>query len=106
MEQEDDQMTVKLMKQGDEATLFLEGRIDSAAAPEAQEALLPMVDEFSALTLDFGKVAFVSSAGLRVLLLLHKKCNAQGREMKLVNVKPSIMEVLDITGFSGMLHIE
>lgn len=99
-------MTVKLMKQGDGATLFLEGRIDSATAPEAQEALLPMVDEYAVLTLDFGKVAFVSSAGLRVLLLLQKKCNSQGREMKLVHVKPSIMEVFDMTGFSGMLCIE
>ena len=39
-------MTVKLMKQGEDAVLFLEGRIDTVTAPEAQEALLPMVDEF------------------------------------------------------------
>ncbi|MCX4306590.1 MAG: STAS domain-containing protein [Acetatifactor sp.] len=99
-------MTVKLMKQGEDAVLFLEGRIDTVTAPEAQEALLPMVDEFGKLTLDFDKVSFVSSAGLRVLLMLQKKCNAQGKEMKLVHVKSSIMEVFDMTGFSGMLNIE
>ena len=99
-------MTVKLMKQGEGVVLFLEGRIDTMTAPEAQEALLPMADEYENLTLDFDKVSFVSSAGLRVLLMLQKKCNAQGREMKLVHVKQSIMEVFDMTGFSGMLHIE
>ena len=51
-------------------------------------------------------MSFVSSAGLRVLLMLQKKCNAQGKEMKLVHVKSSIMEVFDMTGFSGMLNIE
>ena len=99
-------MTVKLMKQGEGAVLFLEGRIDTMTAPEAQEALLPMADEYENLTLDFDKVSFVSSAGLRVLLMLQKKCNVQGREMKLVHVKQSIMDVFDMTGFSGLLHIE
>ncbi len=99
-------MTVKLMKQEDHATLFLEGRIDSMSAPEVQEALLPMVDEFGDITLDFNKVAFVSSAGLRVLLALQKKCIAQSKEMRLTGVKPAIMEVFDMTGFSGMLCIE
>ena len=45
-------MTVKLMKQGEGAVLFLEGRIDTMTAPEAQEALLPMADEYENLTLD------------------------------------------------------
>ncbi len=99
-------MTVKLMKQGEGAVLFLEGRIDTMTAPEAQEALLPMADEYESLILDFDKVSFVSSAGLRVLLMLQKKCNSRGIEMKLIHVKQSIMEVFDMTGFSGMLHIE
>ncbi|MCI8529627.1 MAG: STAS domain-containing protein [Lachnospiraceae bacterium] len=99
-------MTVKLMKQGENVVLFLEGRIDTMTAPEAQEALLPMVDNFGSIILDFEKVSFVSSAGLRVMLMLQKKCNAQGKEMKLIHVKPSIMEVFDMTGFSGMLRIE
>ena len=99
-------MTVKLMKQGENVVLFLEGRIDTMTAPEAQEALLPMVDNFGSIMLDFETVSFVSSAGLRVMLMLQKKCNAQGKEMKLIHVKPSIMEVFDMTGFSGMLRIE
>ena len=99
-------MTVKLMKQGENVVLFLEGRIDTMTAPEAQEALLPMVENFGSIILDFEKVSFVSSAGLRVMLMLQKKCNAQGKEMKLIHVKPSIMEVFDMTGFSGMLRIE
>lgn len=99
-------MTVKRMKQGDHVVLFLEGRIDTMTAPEVQEALLPMVEEFGSITLDYEKVAFVSSAGLRVMLTLQKRCNALGKEMKLVHVKPSIMEVFDMTGFSGMLTIE
>lgn len=99
-------MTIKLMKKENGAVLFLEGRIDTRTAPEAQEALLPMVDEYENLILDFEQISYVSSAGLRVLLMVQKRANSQSREVRLRNVKPAIMEVFDMTGFSGIMHIE
>ena len=57
------------------------------------------------LTFDLENLDYISSAGLRVLLSAQKVMNRQG-EMNVVNVKPEIMEIFDITGFVDILRIE
>ncbi|MBQ4370562.1 MAG: STAS domain-containing protein, partial [Oscillospiraceae bacterium] len=59
----------------------------------------------SELTLDFEKLEYISSAGLRVLLAAQKLMNRQGM-MKVIRVKEAVMEVFEITGFSDFLSIE
>ena len=58
------------------------------------------------MILDFDKLDFVSSAGLRVLLLIQKKSKALSGSLVIKNVKPEIQEVFDMTGFSDILNIE
>ena len=58
----------------------------------------------SELTLDFDKLEYISSAGLRVLLSAQKTMNKQG-EMKLLHVNETIMEIFEVTGFSDILTI-
>jgi len=58
------------------------------------------------MILDFDKLDFVSSAGLRVLLLIQKKSKALSGSLVIKNVKPEIQEVFDMTGFSDILTIE
>lgn len=58
------------------------------------------------MILDFDKLDFVSSAGLRVLLLIQKKSKALNGSLVIKNVKPEIQEVFDMTGFSDILTIE
>ena len=55
--------------------------------------------------LDFEKVEYISSAGLRVLLTAHKSMSKKGG-MKLINVSEDIMEILEVTGFNDILTIE
>ena len=55
--------------------------------------------------MDFEKLEYISSAGLRVLLSAQKTMNKQG-SMKLVNVNETIMEIFEVTGFSDILTIE
>ena len=55
-------------------------------------------------TIDFEKLQYISSAGLRVLLSAQKTMNKQGT-MVLKNVRPEIMEILEITGFADILTI-
>lgn len=99
-------MTIKLVKRPpDGAELRLEGRLDSVAAPSAQEALLKVAGEYAKITLNFANLAYISSAGLRVLLLLQKQVNRTGGSLKLTNVSPAVMEVFELTGFSGILEI-
>ena len=90
----------------DTAAFFaLEGRLDTLTAPELEQAFADSLDGVSDLTLDFEKLDYISSAGLRVLLAAQKTMNRQGR-MKLTHVNETIMEIFEVTGFSEILTIE
>ncbi len=99
-------MTIKLVKQPpDGAELRLEGRLDTTSAPAAQEAFLKVAKEYAKITLNFTSLDYVSSAGLRALLTLQKQVNRTGGRLTLKNVSPAVMEVFEMTGFSGILNI-
>lgn len=85
--------------------LVLTGRLDTTTAPKLQPALLAAIATGGPVELDFGGIEYVSSAGLRVLLL-GQKATQSGGSMVLRNVSPDVMEVFDMTGFSSILTIE
>ncbi len=85
--------------------LALEGRLDTTTAPELESEISASIEGVEALTLDFGNLEYISSAGLRVLLSTQKIMNKQG-EMVIENVCEDIMEVFEITGFSEILTIK
>ncbi len=87
------------------AAFALEGRLDTVTAPELEQALKEALDGVSELSLDFEKLDYISSAGLRVLLSAQKQMNRQG-VMKITNVSETIMEIFEVTGFSDILTIE
>ena len=96
-------MEVKATKSGAQLTLAVKGRVDTTTAPDLSEALA--LDGISDLTLDLGKVDYMSSAGLRCLLTAQKTLAQHGGTMKLVHVGAVVREVLDMTGFSDFLTI-
>lgn len=99
-------MTIKLVKRPpDGVELRLEGRLDTTTSPAAQEALLKVAGEYAKITLDFTDLVYISSAGLRVILTLQKQINRTGGSLTLNNVSPAIMEVFEMTGFSGVIRI-
>jgi anti-sigma B factor antagonist len=79
----------------------IEGRIDSATAPQLQEALNELIDEGNfKLVLDLNQVDFISSAGLWVLVNAQKKCKRFNRgELVLACIPQRIMDALDLAGF-------
>ena len=87
------------------AAFVLEGRLDTVTAPELEQTLRESLDGVDELTLDFEKLEYISSAGLRVLLSAQKEMNRRGA-MKLVHVNETVMEIFEVTGFSGILTIE
>ena len=87
------------------AVFTLEGRLDTISAPELEKSLKEVLDGLSELTLDFGKLEYISSAGLRVLLTTYKAMLGRG-EMKLRHVNGTIMEIFEVTGFTDILTIE
>ena len=98
-------MTIEKHRDGSALTLAPEGRLDTITSPELEKALKESLDGVSELTLDFEKLDYISSAGLRVLLAAQKIMNSQG-EMRIANVNEIIREVFDVTGFSDILSIE
>lgn len=90
---------------GKKLEYLLEGRLDTTTSPQLQEDLEKSLDSVEELVLNFEKLEYISSAGLRVLLVAQKTMTKQGK-MKVTNVNESIMEIFDVTGFSDILTIE
>jgi anti-sigma B factor antagonist len=87
----------------------IEGRIDHGTAPAFGSALLPHVDgcsgEAKKLLLDFSKVTYMSSAGLRVLMIAVKGCRKQDGRMVLAGLQPTIQEVFRIGRFDMVFEV-
>ncbi|MBE5926412.1 MAG: STAS domain-containing protein [Lachnospiraceae bacterium] len=98
-------MEILKTRDGELLKVDLVGRLDTTTGPELESNLKDDLDGVTELILDFEKLDYVSSAGLRVLLVLQKKMNKQG-SMVIKNASESIIEVFDITGFIDILTVE
>ena len=98
-------MKMTKTQNGTSLTIALEGRLDTMTAPELEKELNASLDDSDTLTMDFANLAYISSAGLRVLLSAHKVMSRKGG-MKVVNVNEIVKEVFDVTGFADILSIE
>ena len=96
-------MKIDFNKSNGNLNVALDGRLDTTTAPELDSFLSGNYEAGSALVIDCKKLAYISSAGLRVLLAAHKKTKGA---MKLTNVCELVMEVFEMTGFSDILVIE
>ena len=84
-------------------TIFLEGAIDSAAAPEVEKQIMEIYQSHSAkaVVLDAEKLRYISSTGLRVLLKLRK----MEPNLELINASVDIYEILEMTGFTDLFPV-
>ena len=98
-------MTITKNLNGTALEIALEGRLDTMTAPELEAELNKSLGGADSLSLDFGKLDYISSAGLRVLLTAHKAMAAKGG-MKICNVNEVVQEVFEVTGFADILTIE
>ena len=90
---------------GSELKLILEGRLDTATAPQLEATLNSALAGVTSLKFDLEKLDYISSAGLRVLLSSQKTMNKQG-SMVISNVSTEVKEIFDVTGFTDILTIE
>ena len=98
-------MTITKELNGTALKIVLEGRLDTMTAPELERVLNQDLGTVENLTMDFSKLDYISSAGLRVLLSAHKAMSGKGG-MKITNVNEIVQEVFDVTGFADILTIE
>lgn len=87
--------------------ISLSGRLDTITSPQLEEEInRNSLDEIETVTLNMRALEYISSAGLRVVLKLHKKMTAQGGQLKLINVNDMIMEIFTMTGMDSFLEID
>lgn len=98
-------MTIEIKRNAEEVVIEIVGRLDTNTAPALDKTIGDDILNSQNLVLDFKGLEYISSAGLRVLLGAQKKMQRSG-SLKLVNVCPEIMDVLEMTGFSDILTIE
>ncbi len=98
-------MTINKTCENNKLKIALEGRLDTTTAPQLDEEVKNIDDNITSVLMDIENLEYVSSAGLRVILSLHKKMmKKDGLIIK--NVNDTIKEVFEITGFSDILTIE
>jgi anti-anti-sigma factor len=98
-------MTISEFEEGNIAVLKIDGRVDTNTSPQLQEAILEKLKTAKHVRLDFTEVPYLSSAGLRALLLGHKQATSKGAVMELANPSAFVISVLKSVGFDKLLKI-
>jgi len=99
-------MDIREETQGDVLVIRAAGRLDSGSAGELEAVLPARAEANPKVVLDLTETPYVSSAGLRVLLMGAKKARAAGHKLALAGLSPSVREVFDISGFTSLFTIE
>lgn len=90
---------------GNKLTVALEGRLDTMTAPDFEASVKADLDNVECAELDLEKLEYVSSAGLRVILTIHKALAGKGG-LVVKNPNETVSEVFEVTGFSDILDIQ
>jgi len=88
---------------GDRLTLAVVGRLETTTAPLLDAEIRNTPAAVTALTIDLTEVEYVSSAGLRTILVAHKTMSSRGGTMALAGVNENVRRVLTLTGFAPLL---
>ena len=86
-------------------TISVEGSIDTLTAPDFETKVLKELEGVKKLILDFAKVEYVSSAGLRTIILLNEKMEEK-EGMTIKNINEEVRDVFEMTGFDELLTLE
>lgn len=97
-------MNIMENKQGKVYTFVLEGNLDSTTAPELEERFSDITDDVKEIVFDFTGLEYISSAGLRTILLANETIGDDG-VITVKGANPMIMDIFDTTGFSAMLNL-
>ena len=98
-------MTIVAQREDGKTVLKVDGRIDTNTSPQLQSAILKEFQTHRNVVIDFENVPYISSAGLRALLIGQKTAASKGGEFALKNVSGVVQSVLESVGFSKVLKI-
>ena len=86
-------------------TLSPEGRIDTLTAPQLEQAFAHNYESCDQMIFDLSKVDYISSAGLRVIVVAHREMEKKNG-LILRNLSKNVENIINLTGFNKALHIE
>ena len=98
-------MKIDVVFDGEKAQLNIHGRIDSNSAQELQDEILKVSQKSSTIIVNFADTAYISSAGLRALLIGHKTATSKGGKFIIINANEVVKDVLRVTGLQGVFDI-
>ena len=98
-------MDINITKQDQVTVVQIVGEIDGSTAPVAQEKILPAVQSGGKVLLDMSRLEFMSSAGLRMMLLLYRQATSSGGRVVLVGLSEEIQDTMSATGFLGYFTV-
>lgn len=86
--------------------LRLEGRLDAVSSAVLEKKMNDAMQHYKgSMVLDFTKIDYLSSAGMRLLLSMTKKLKQQGHTLGLFAIHDDVMEIIRMAGFEKILHI-
>lgn len=97
-------MKIEKKQDGNKIELVLEGRLDTTTAPMLREQITGLPDDLEQITLNFHALQYISSAGLRELLVCRKRFPED--RMKVVGVSQPVFEIFETTGFDQIIPLE
>jgi anti-anti-sigma factor len=99
-------MQISVKTTNEVKVLAFEGRLDTQTSPDAQQQLTQLIEAGSTkILVNLEKLDYISSAGLRVLLVVAKKLKANAGELRICSLNAVVKEVFDISGFDMILPV-
>ena len=99
-------LAIKTDITGEELHISLEGLLDSQTSPDLDAVLEDNLDKVQKVCFDLANLEYLTSAGLRAILVAQQAMDEKDGVMTVQNVPDEIMEIFDMTGFSDVLIIE
>lgn len=98
-------MTITKTIESNKAIVSVEGWLDTNSSPQLGREIEALSD-IESLILDFDKLEYIASAGLRIIILAYKKLKSMNGEFSIINVSSEVMDVFKLTGFDQNFDIQ
>ena len=99
-------MDISVSYDNSTALVAINGDLDTTTSPEFETLIAPVFEQASTIIFDFTNVGYISSSGLRIMLVSQRKALANGGSLKLRNLNETVRDVFEISGFVTLLDIE
>jgi anti-sigma B factor antagonist len=97
---------VDLREAADETVIAISGELDAAASAGLRDRLISLIPGSSMIRLDLAGLTYISSAGLRTLLLVYRQAQSEGSTVRLVGIRDEVRFVMSATGFLALFGIQ